>query len=293
MQDGRLRVVGHGLDVRAVSVTTTAICEEARRRHGGSALATVALSRALTTALLVGAMTVKDRHRVGLQFRGDGSLGEVYADADGLGNVRGYVMNPFAEIPPVDGHYDLAAGLGNGFLSVTSDMGLKERYAGIVELTTRDFAGDVMHYFQQSAQTPTYAAVGVSLNDDGSVEAAGGFLVQSLPGKGENPLRQVEGNILGLPPLMGLLREKEGRQRVVDGIFHGFEHDVLADEPIRYSCPCSRERVERTLIALGESEVADMLASDAGANVRCEFCNEQYSFTAGDLENILDRMRMQ
>ena len=285
--DKQLRVVGKDIDLRAVCVVTTALCEEARQKHGTIGVATEALAQALTGALLTGAVTVKGWNKVGLQFRGEGPLGEIYADANGQGHARGYVGNPAAELPRVDGSWDLKAALGTGFLSVTTDLDLAERYHGVVSLLPGEMAPNLVHYFDTSAQIPTYVGLTVELNEDGSVAMAGGFLVQNIPGTNAGSLRDVEGNILGLPRLSRLLREEGGMQKLMEGVFRGYRHDVLGEDDVAYVCPCSRARVERTLIALGQDELEDMLVQDMGAEIKCEFCAETYSLNADDLLELL------
>lgn len=296
VNDHQVRVVGKDIDLRGVSVSTRELCEEARRMHGTSPVATVALAQALTGSLLMSAVTVKGPNKVGLQLRGDGPLREVYADADGLGRVRGYVGHALLEeeagasdSPGREG-LNVKEVLGTGFLSVTTDLDMADRYHGIVSLLPSDMAGNIMHYFHTSVQIPTYASIAVDLHEDGSVAAAGGFLVQNIPGKHDSSLAEVEGNILGLPPLLRLLREEGGTARIMEGVFHGYRHEVLGREEISYTCPCSRERVERTLIALGQDELEDMLVQDMGAEIKCEFCARQYTLNADDLLELLRRL---
>ncbi len=287
----RVRVTSRELNLRGVALVTTGLCEEARLRGGGGPLAAAALGRALNAALLASTM-VKGNHRIGLQFKVAGPLKEVYADADGEGNVRGYVLAPDAEAPPrPDGQPDVNRGLGAGVLSVTSDLGLRERYQGIVPLLHGDIAGDLAHYFSVSAQIPSHVDLGFWLGDDGSVAAAGGLLLQNLPGAGEDAFARLEGNLLGLPPLQTVLRREDAPEYMLERVFHGFQYEVNATEPVSFRCPCSRSRVERTLIALGEDELQDMIEKEAGAEVRCEFCNEFYRFDRTELESLLDRSR--
>jgi molecular chaperone Hsp33 len=295
MDNYRLRSVCNDLNLRGVAVLSTHICEEARRRMLTAPLATAALGRTITAALLAGTM-VKDKHKIGLQFRGSGPLKEVYADCDGIGRVRGYVAAPDAALE-LAGDADairlpnVNRGLGAGVLSVTSDLGLRERYQGVVPILFGDIAGDLGHYFETSAQIPSYVNIGLWLREDGSVEAAGGLMVQKMPGASDTALGEIDGNLLGLPPLLGMFQQNDAPHQILRRVFAGFNTTLFEPEPITYYCPCNRERVERTLIALGEEELQDMKDTDRGANIRCEFCNEQYDFTAEDLDGLLSRSK--
>jgi molecular chaperone Hsp33 len=287
-RDFMVRAYAPELNVRLACVDATGASEEARRRHDATPLATVALSRAICGALLMGA-TLKGRERVGLQFKGDGPLREVYADADGEGNVRGYVLNPLAELPLLEGRYDVAGGLGTGILNVTSDLGMRDNYQGIVPLESGEMGYDLANYLLKSAQIPSIVNLAVWLHDGGPVAAAGGFLIQALPGATAETLAELEGNVLGLPPLSRMVRDGLSPEEVLARLMHGHRYETLAVEPVRYRCRCSRERVERTLIALGEAELTDMAATNHGAEVKCEFCGERYLFSELDLLALIHR----
>jgi molecular chaperone Hsp33 len=276
------------LNVRVVCVDSTQLCEEARRRHETKPLATVALSRALTGALLMGS-SLKGKQRVGLQYRGSGPLKEIYADADGEGNVRGYALNPGADIPLREGRFDIAGGLGAGILSVTTDLGLRDTYQGVVALESGEMAADLANYLYKSAQIPSIVNFGVWLNENESVGAAGGFLVQALPGAKDEILEDLEGNVLGLPPLSTMVRDGMSPEEILGRIMHGYRYEILATGEVHYSCRCSRDRVERTLIALGSNELRDMATENHGAEVKCEFCGERYSFTETELIDLVER----
>lgn len=276
------------LNVRVACVDATAAAEESRRRHQSTPLATVALSRAVAGALLMGS-SLKGNQRVGLQFKGNGPLKEVYADADGEGNVRGYVVNPAADLPLRDGRFDVAGGLGLGLLNVTTDLGLRNTYQGVVALESGEMALDLANYLAQSAQIPSVVSLGVYIETDGSVGAAGGFIVQAMPGASPDALSQLEGNILGLPSWSVMAKDGLEPADIVQRIFAGHGFEVLSSEAVRYRCRCSRERVERTLLALGETELRDMAATNHGAEVTCEFCSEHYAFTEEELLELVAR----
>ncbi len=286
--DHIVRVTSRDLNVRAACVNATATCEEARRRHQSSPLASVALGRTMSAALLLGA-TLKDQQRVGVQFKGTGPLREVYADSDGAGNVRGYVLRPEAEVPLREGRLDISKGLGAGVVSVTTDLGMRDVYQGVVELVDGEMSQDIAHYLLSSAQIPSIVELGVHMADDGSIAGAGGFLVQVLPGENEGALRKLEGNILGLPPASVVAKEGLEPLDILERVFSGFDIEVVAEDPVAYQCRCSRERVERTLIALGCDELESMVAENHGAEVKCEFCAEFYRFTEDELQELIQQ----
>lgn len=286
--DHLVRAYSPELNVRVACVDATAAAEEARRRHQSTPLATVALARAVAGALLMGS-SLKGNQRVGLQYKGNGPLKEVYADADGEGNVRGYVLNPAADLPLRDGRFDVAGGIGLGFLNVTTDLGLRNTYQGVVALESGEMALDLANYLSQSAQIPSVVSLGVYVEGDGRVGAAGGFLVQAMPGAAPEVLTRIEANILGLPTWSAMAKEGLEPEDVVQRILSGHGFEVLASDPVRYRCRCSRERVERTLLALGEEELLDMAATNHGTEVTCEFCSEHYAFSEGELRALIER----
>lgn len=285
-----VRAYSPDLNVRVACVDATAAAEEARRRHQSMPLATVALARAVTGALLMGS-SLKGNQRVGLQYKGNGPLKEIYADADGEGNVRGYVVNPKADLPLRDGRFDVAAGIGLGYLNVTTDLGLRNTYQGVVALESGEMALDLANYLSQSAQIPSVVSLGAYVEGDGRVGAAGGFLVQAMPGATPEVLTRLEANILGLPVWSAMAKDGLEPEDIVQRILAGHGFEVLSSEAVRYRCRCSRERVERTLLALGEDELRDMAATNHGAEVTCEFCSERYAFTEGDLLTLIERGR--
>jgi molecular chaperone Hsp33 len=243
----------------------------------------------MSAAAWAAGAVVKGKDRVGLQFRGSGPLAEVYADADGEGNVRGYVSNPLVDASPHEWQ-DVGKALGAGVLNVTTDMKMRHQYRSVVPLLKGDVTGDVEYYFQTSVQIPSVMDLGTWLHDDGTVAVSGGYLLQALPGAAKNALAELEGNLFGLPPLRTLMADEEGLHRLLERVFMGYAFTATA-APLRFHCPCSRSRVERTLIALGAEELQDMLEKEQGAEVRCEFCCEHYSFLADDLREIIGKAR--
>jgi molecular chaperone Hsp33 len=288
MQDYLIRATALGGSVRAFAVQTTGIVEELRRRHDTFPLATAALGRTVSAGVMMGAM-LKDEQRLTIQVKGNGPLGQIVVDADAKGNVRGYIDNPQVDLPLNErGKLDVAGGVGEGYLYIIKDLGLKEPYRGSVPLVSGELAEDFTYYFAKSEQTPSSVALGVLVSPDYSVQASGGFILQLLPGLNDDEIDEMEKNLAQLPPVTSLLASGEDMESILKRIIDSVE--VLEKSEIRFQCQCSRERVERTLISLGREEIQDMIREDGKAELVCHFCNEAYQFSRKQLQELLDHM---
>jgi len=289
MQDYLIRATALGGSVRAFAVQTTGIVEELRRRHDTFPLATAALGRTVSAGVMMGAM-LKDEQRLTIQVKGNGPLGQIVVDADAKGNVRGYIDNPQVDLPLNErGKLDVAGGVGEGYLYIIKDLGLKEPYRGSVPLVSGELAEDFTYYFAKSEQTPSSVALGVLVSPDYSVQASGGFILQLLPGLNDDEIDEMEKNLAQLPPVTSLLASGEDMESILKRIIDSVE--VLEKSEIRFQCQCSRERVERTLISLGREEIQDMIREDGKAELVCHFCNEAYQFSREQLQELLDHMK--
>jgi molecular chaperone Hsp33 len=251
-------------------------------------LATAALGRTVSAGVMMGAM-LKDEQRLTIQVKGNGPLGQIVVDADAKGNVRGYIDNPHVDLPLNErGKLDVAGGVGEGYLYIIKDLGLKEPYRGSVPLVSGELAEDFTYYFAKSEQTPSSVALGVLVSPDYSVQASGGFILQLLPGLNDDEIDEMEKNLAQLPPVTSLLASGEDMESILKRIIDSVE--VLEKSEIRFQCQCSRERVERTLISLGREEIQDMIREDGKAELVCHFCNEAYQFSRKQLQELLDHM---
>ena len=254
--------------VQAVAVSTRELTERARQIHTTLPVATAALGRVLAAASMMG-NALKDRAgSVTLQIKGGGPLGTVLAVSDHLGNVRGYVQQPHVDLPlRPDGKLDVGAAVGHeGTLTVIKDLGMKEPYVGSVALLGGEIAEDLAAYFVESEQIPTACALGVLVDRDQSVKAAGGYLIQLLPGAGEDVITKVEGGVLAAGAATGLLERCGSPAEMLRTVLSDFEVEILETDPIEYRCYCSRERVERALISLGREELESMLREQGVIN---------------------------
>ncbi|MFP4584274.1 MAG: Hsp33 family molecular chaperone HslO [Desulfococcaceae bacterium] len=275
--------------VRAIACVTTELVAETCRRHGTWPTAAAALGRALTGGALMGAL-LKDRDRVALKFEGSGPLGKILVEADGEGAVSGYAGNPQVDLPARNGRPDVAGALGRaGFLTVTRDLGLREPYRSVVRLNTGEIGEDLAHYFLESEQVPSAVGVGV-FQDAAGVTAAGGFLVQSLPGADLELVDRLIDHIRALPPVTEQLREGRRPEHMLAAIYGDVPFRNLEQRTLRFRCHCGRERFEQALVALGREEVAALAKRTEETILTCEFCRETYAFTPGDFENLLAEM---
>ena len=220
------------------------------------------------------------------------NLGTVLAVSDNEGNVRGYVTNSHVDIPlRKDGKLDVGAAVGHeGTLTVIKDLHMKEPYVGTIDLLGGEIAEDVAGYFVESEQIPTACALGVLVDRDQSVKAAGGYLIQLMPGAGEDVITKVEGGIMAAGPVSALLDKNDDPEQLLRDVMSDFDLKILETCPVSYKCYCSRERVERALISLGRNELEQMLSEQGGCQLTCQFCDAVYDFSAEDLKGLLKNM---
>lgn len=288
--DQIVRVIAKGAPVKAMAISARDTVEIARAIHNCWPVASAALGRLLMAASMMGAAIKEEEGAVTLRIKGGGPLGSLTAVSDSRGNVRGYVQNPDVDVPrKAKGKLDVGAAVGaDGELTVIRDLGLKEPYIGSVQLVGGEIAEDVAAYFVESEQVPTACALGVLIAPDQTVQAAGGYLIQLLPGADEAVVSAVERGVSklgavsarldsGMEPL-GLLREVLGE----------FELEVLETSPIAYRCYCTRDRVSRALISLGTDELDSLIKEQGGAELTCQFCDKVYRFGAEELRALRD-----
>lgn len=284
-----VRTIAHDASVVATAIDATDIVSEIERIHKTSAVVTAALGRLTVAASLMGIGLKGRDDSVTLRVNGGGPCGTLIAVADGLGNVKSYVQNPVVELPlNSKGKLDVGGAVGvNGTLSVVKDMGLKEPYSGQVPLVTGEIGDDVATYFVQSEQVPTVCGLGVLVNKDLSVRAAGGYLIQLLPYAPESVIDTIEANIARIPSVTQMLDSGITADQMAHMVLEGLEPDVMDDLTAVYRCDCSKERVERALISIGRSELEKM--ADSPQEVCCHFCGKAYQFSPEDIHTLLKR----
>ena len=290
MADRIVRAISTDGMVQAAAICSRGLTERARQIHKTLPVATAALGRTLAAASMMGNALKSDGASLTLQFKGGGPLGTVLAVNEG--NVRGYVTNPHVDLPlRPDGKLDVGAAVGHeGTLTVIKDLHMKEPYVGTIDLLGGEIAEDVAGYFVESEQIPTACALGVLVDRDQSVKAAGGYLIQLMPGAGEDVITKVEGGIMAAGPVSALLDKNDDPEQLLRDVMSDFDLKILETCPVSYRCYCSRERVERALISLGRDELEQMLSEQGGCQLTCQFCDAVYDFSAEDLKGLLKNM---
>lgn len=230
---------------------------------------------------------LKRGQRVALKFEGNGPLKKIIVEADPEGTVRGFVASPQAEVPLRDEKLNVSGALGSqGLLTVIKDLGLKEPYQGVVKLLTGEIAEDIAYYYAESEQIPAAMGLGVFVNLDGLVSAAGGFLLQSLPPSEEKVVNLLIENIRRIPTVTELLRQGKTPDDILTQVFSGVPYYPLGRRELSFQCSCSRKRIEKVLISLGAAELQKLIDDQGQAEVTCEFCRSKYDFTKGELEAL-------
>ena len=293
MSDQLVRAISKDGFVKAVAVSTRDLTERARQIHKTLPVATAALGRTLAAASMMGNALKGDGASVTLQVKGGGPLGKILAVSDNEGNVRGTVDNPAVDIPlRPDGKLDVGSAVGcDGTLTVIRDLNMKEPYVGSVGLLGGEIAEDLAAYFVESEQIPTACGLGVLVDRDQSVLAAGGYLIQLLPGAGEDVISKVEGGVMAAGSVTGLLRENDDPEAILRKVLSDFDLDILEKSPVEYRCYCSRERMERALISLGPQQLESLIEEQGSAELRCQFCDNVQTFTRQQLEALLSNMK--
>ena len=286
MADYLVRGISDEANVVGLACVTTDLVEKASNLHGTSRTASAALGRALNGGLLMGAL-MKKGQRVALKFEGNGPLKKILVEADHDGTVRGLVGVPEAEVPFKDEKLNVSGVLGSrGVLTVIKDLGLKEPYQGVVELLSGEIGEDLAFYYSISEQIPSAVGLGVFVEPDGRVSAAGGFLIQTLPPTEEKMADRLIDNIRKIPLVTQFLRHGKTPEDLLGELFSGLPYHTLGKKDLFFRCSCSQERVEKVLVALGGFELEKMIQEQGEAEVTCEYCRTRYHFTRQQLEDL-------
>ncbi len=288
--DQIVRAIAKNAPVKAMAISARDTVERARAIHDCWPVAAAALGRLLMAASMMGAAMKEEAGAVTLRIKGGGPLGALTAVSDSRGNVRGYVQNPAVDVPrKAKGKLDVGAAVGcNGELTVIRDLGLKEPYIGSVQLVGGEIAEDVAAYFVESEQVPTACALGVLIAPSQTVQAAGGYLIQLLPGADETVVSAVERGVARLGAVSARLDAGTDPLGLLREVLDEFDLEVLETSPIEYRCYCTRERVSRALISLGRAELDALIKEQGGAELTCQFCDEVYRFNAQELGALRD-----
>lgn len=274
--------------VRALAMRSTKLVQEALRIHKTSPVATAALGRFLTGTLFLAETLKGENDSLTVNIRSDGPLQGMTAVADSKGHVRGYVLEPVVETTyHRPGKLNVGAAVGNGKLTVVKDFGLKEPYVGQVELVSGEIAEDFTYYLASSEQTPSIVSLGVGLDSNG-VTCAGGFMVQLLPGADEETISYLEKRVGGgFPDVTFLLSEGMNPEKILDMFLGDEKICFLQGTPVSYKCNCSRERMEKNLMAIGRKDLSELSEDLKGIDLECHFCDQRYHFSQEDVKKLL------
>ena len=289
MTDQIIRAMTKGGLVNAVAITSKGIVERARQIHKLFPTATAALGRLLSAASMMGNMQKTENGSITLQIKGGGPLGTLLAVSDAEGNVRGYVDNPqISLLEKYRGKLDVGAAVGaDGMLTVIRDLRMKDPYVGSVALVSGEIAEDITQYFAQSEQIPSACALGVLIDTDQSVRAAGGYLIQLMPGATDDMIDKIEAGIQKAGSVSKLLDDGLDGEGLLKTVLADFELEILEKTPVEYRCYCSRDRVTRTLISLGKKELQDIVNDGKPIDIDCQFCDQIYHYTPQEIAEIL------
>lgn len=294
MSDYLVRAIGFNGSVRAFAVSSTKTVGEAQRRHDTWPTASAALGRTMTAGVMMGAMQKGD-DQLTIKVQGDGPIGAIIVDANAKGEVRGYAMNPHVDFELNQfGKLDVRRAVGTqGSLSVVKDAGLRDYFTGQVELVSGELGEDFAYYFTKSEQTPSAVGLGVLVNPDYTIKAAGGFIVQVMPGVDDETITQIEEALSKIEPVSKMIEKGFTPEEILEAVL-GKEHvEILDRQDVTFSCNCSKDRFSNALIGLGEEELQAMIDEDHGAEAECHFCMEKYSYSEDELRDIIEEVRAQ
>ena len=289
MKDYLIRGMDEAGTIRVFVATTTNMVEEARSTHNTSPTATAALGRSLTAAAIMGVMMKNEDDRMTLKIDGGGPLGVIMMVANNKGEVKGYVDNPHADVASrEDGKLDVRGVVGtNGMITTIMDLGLRDPYIGQSNIVSGEIAEDLASYYLVSEQQPSAVALGVLVDKDISVKAAGGYIIQLLPGVSDEDISKIEETLSKIEPVSTLIDRGLSPEEIMNEILPGFNMQVLDKIEPSYKCDCYRERIEKVIVSLGNHEIQAMIDEDGQAEVVCHFCNTKHQFTKEDLEKLI------
>ena len=288
-----LRAIDETETIKISVAITSDVVEEAARIHKLSKTTSAALGRVLTAAAIIGSWQKNEKDSITLSIKGNGAAGSIVATCKNDGFVKGYVTNPMADLPirESDGKIDVAGIVGEGNLTLTIDTGMKKPYTGTVNLTTGEIAEDLAVYFLQSDQVPSAVGLGVLVDIDYSIKAAGGFIIQLMPDASEEQISKLEENLKGLPSVTSILDQYHDAEKLIEILMKDIDFKILEKRDIAYKCNCTREKVEDAIVSVGPKEIEEILREDKKAEVSCYFCDKVYNFDESDLERMLKKAK--
>ncbi|WP_335872116.1 Hsp33 family molecular chaperone HslO [Bacillus sp. 2205SS5-2] len=288
MGDYLVKALAYEGQVRAYAINSTETVAEAQRRHQTWPTASAALGRSMSAGVMMGAM-LKGEAKLTIKIEGDGPLGLILVDSNAKGEVRGYVANPQTHIEErnQEGKLNVGAAVGStGTLTVVKDLGLRDNFSGQVPLVSGELGEDFTYYFVTSEQVPSSVGVGVLVNPDNSILAAGGFIIQLLPKTNESVIKDIEKRLSSMLPVSTLIEKGLTPEQLLGEVLGENNVKVLEKMPISFECHCSKERFSAALISLGKQEIQEIIDEEEQAEAHCHFCNNKYHFSKEELEQL-------
>lgn len=290
MTDYIVRATAANAQIRAFACSTRNLVEAARVAHNTSPVVTAALGRLLTAGAMMGTMLKGEKDLLTLQIKGDGPVNGITVTADAAANVKGYANVPDVILPANSlGKLDVAGAVGQGFLSVIKDMGLKEPYVGQTALQTSEIAEDLTYYFATSEQVPSSVGLGVLMERDNTVKQAGGFIIQLMPFAEDAVIDRLEQNLAKVSSVTGMLDAGNTPEQMLNILLEGLELEITDTVSTAFSCNCDKKRVEKALISIGKQELQSMIDEGKEIEVNCHFCNRNYQFSVQELKELYKR----
>lgn len=288
MSDYLIRATAANAQIRAFALTSRDLVETARSRHDLSPVVTAALGRLMTGAVMMGGMLKGEKDILTLQVNGDGPVGALTVTADSVGNVKGYANAPQAMMPPnANGKLDVGGVIGNGYLTVIKDMGMKEPYSSQVALQSGEIGDDLTYYFAASEQVPSCVALGVLMEKNNTVKQAGGFIIQLMPFAQEEVIKKLEEKISTIASVTSMLDDGNTPEQILELVLGDMGLEITEKMPVQFKCNCTKERVEKVLLSLGKKELKEMIAEGEEVKLHCHFCNKDYGFTVEELKALI------
>ncbi len=285
--DYMIRATAGNAMVRGFAITSRNLVDEARKIHDLSPICSAALGRLMSGALMMGDMLKGDKDALTITVDGDGPIGGLLVTVNNKGQVKGYVKNNAVALPNNEaGHLNVGGAVGNGTLTVTRDLGLKDPYVGTIQLLSGEIADDLTCYFVESEQIPSSVGLGVLVNKDFSIMEAGGFIVQLMPGATEEVISRLESNIQGMKTVTDILRDGKTPEELLGMALDGLDMEITDKMPVEYHCGCDRDRVERALVLIGKEELKSMADEENDIEIKCHFCQKAYTFSPKELKEM-------
>ena len=292
MKDYIVRATAANAQIRAFACASRETVEAARAHHDTTPVATAALGRLLIGGAMMGTMLKGEKDVLTLQVHASGPLQGMTVMADAFGHVKGYVNNPYVDLPlNAKGKLDVAGAVGVGFMNVIKDLGLKEPYVGQTVLQTSEIAEDLTFYFATSEQVPSSVGLGVLVGKDYHVAQAGGFIIQLMPFADDKVIDKLEENLKEVDSVTKLLAEGLTPEQLLEKVLAGFDVEFNDKIPMSFYCDCNKSRVEKVLISVGKKDLQEMIADGKPIEVNCHFCNTNYTFEVDELKEIYKKSR--